>query len=116
MVKLKTTLLLSFVMALTISGSLWCKNSYKYNDVIFVKQSGKEGVYFDEKAQHVTESFNAKYADTQDEFAPVMFRLKEQNNLAGYLDYVDSFSSMFVIIFVIVMSIVLWNTGLLGIN
>lgn len=74
----------------------------------------KEGVYFDEKAQQVTESFNAKYADTQDEFAPVMFRLKEQNNLAGYLDYVDSFSSMFVIIFVIVMSIVLWNTGLLG--
>jgi len=74
----------------------------------------KEGVYFDEKAKLVTETFNEQYAQTEDEFAPVMQRLKEQDNLAGYLDYVDVFSSLFVIIFVVVMSIVLWNTGLLG--
>ena len=30
------------------------------------------------------------------------------------MDYVDSFSALFVGIFVIAMSIVLWNTGLLG--
>mgnify|MGYP000854016224 FL=1 len=29
-------------------------------------------------------------------------------------DYVDSFSTLFVVIFVFAMSIVLWNTGLLG--
>ncbi|MCG2459498.1 ABC transporter permease [Flavobacteriaceae bacterium F89] len=74
----------------------------------------KDGVYDDEKAQKVTEQFNAQYAKNTDEFAPVMQRLKEQNNLAGYLDYVDSFTALFVGIFVFAMSIVLWNTGLLG--
>ncbi len=34
--------------------------------------------------------------------------------MAGYLDYVDVFSVLFVGIFVFAMSIVLWNTGLLG--
>lgn len=74
----------------------------------------KDGVYFDEKAQMTAENFNAKYANSTDEFAPVMFRLKDQNNMASYLDYVDSFSFLFVFIFIIIMSIVLWNTGLLG--
>ena len=74
----------------------------------------REGVYFDEKAQQLTETFNAQYVDSEDEFAPVMKRLKEQNNLAGYLDYVDSFSALLVIIFICIMSVVLWNTGLIG--
>ncbi|NLO52107.1 MAG: ABC transporter permease [Bacteroidales bacterium] len=71
-------------------------------------------VYNDDKAQQLTESFNRQYAATDDEFAPEMFRLKEQNNLAGYLDYADNMSLLFVIIFVFAMSVVLWNTGLLG--
>lgn len=73
-----------------------------------------DGVYFDEKAQQTEQSFNAQYANNKDEFAPVMYRLREQSNMAGYLDYVDSFASMFVLIFVVIMSIVLWNTGLIG--
>lgn len=71
-------------------------------------------VYDDEKAQQLTENFNQQYAAIDDEFAPEMFRLKEQNNLAGYLDYADNMSLLFVIIFVFAMSVVLWNTGLLG--
>jgi len=74
----------------------------------------KEGIYLDDKAQQAAEIFNAVYAESEDEFAPVMIPLKGQNNLTGYLDYIDSFSAPFVTIFVIVMSIVLWNTGLLG--
>ena len=73
-----------------------------------------EGVYVDEKATEVADSFNSKYVATEDEFAPTMLRLRDQNNLGSYLDYVDGFASMFVAIFVFVMSIVLWNTGLLG--
>lgn len=73
-----------------------------------------EGVYVDEKAQQISAAFNQRYAYSTDEFAPVMLPLREQNNLASYLDYVDSFSALFVIIFVIAMSLVLWNTGLLG--
>lgn len=73
-----------------------------------------DGVYVDEKAQQISASFNQRYAASDDEFAPVMLPLREQNNLASYLDYVDTFSALFVIIFVIAMSLVLWNTGLLG--
>jgi putative ABC transport system permease protein len=73
-----------------------------------------EGVYFDKKAELTATSFNAKYVYSTDEFDPVMLRLKEQNNMATYLDYVDSFSFMFVFIFIIIMSIVLWNTGLIA--
>lgn len=73
-----------------------------------------DGVYVDEKAKQIAEEFNAKNTDANDEFSPIMLRLKEQNNLASYIDYVDNFSSIFIIVFVIAMSIVLWNTGLLG--
>lgn len=73
-----------------------------------------EGLYVDQKATEITNEFNAKYAGINDEFAPLMLRLRDQNNLDSYLVYVDSFASMFVTVFVLVMSIVLWNTGLLG--
>lgn len=73
-----------------------------------------EGLYVEEKASQVTNQFNAQYAGNKDEFAPLMLRLRDQNNLDSYLEYVDGFASMFVTIFVLVMSIVLWNTGLLG--
>jgi len=71
-------------------------------------------VYDDDKAHQISNTFNLKYANSTDEYAPVMQPLKAQNNLAGYLDYVDVFSVLFVGIFVFAMSIVLWNTGLLG--
>ena len=71
-------------------------------------------VYLDDKANEVANSFNAKYASSEDEFAPTIQTLKQQNGLAEYLDYADSMSSIFVFIFVLAMSVVLWNTGLLG--
>ena len=74
----------------------------------------KRGIYDDERAKETTDNFNAQNAKNTDEYAPLMIRLKEQNNMGPYIDYVNSFSAMFVIIFVIIMSIVLWNTGLIG--
>ncbi len=74
----------------------------------------RDGVYNDDRAQELAQKFNAQHQNSDDEFAPVLLRLKEQNNLAGYLDYVDMFSALFITIFVFAMSLVLWNTGLLG--
>ncbi len=74
----------------------------------------KDGVYFDEKAQKTTHQFNAKFTNKADEFSPIMVSLRNQNNMGTYLDYVNSFNSMFVTIFILIMSIVLWNTGLIG--
>ncbi len=74
----------------------------------------KDGVYNDIKAQQLQTSFNTKYSLESDEFSPKMFRLVEQEGLGDYLKLADSTGAMMVVIFVIAMSIVLWNTGLLG--
>jgi len=71
-------------------------------------------IYNDEIATVIVDRFNADYLGVEDEFAPVMGKLKELSNLTGYLDMAEYFSSILVFIFVMVMSIVLWNAGLLG--
>ncbi len=73
-----------------------------------------ESIYNDRKAMAAEQMFNAQFAATEDEFAPTMVRLKIQSGLAGYLDYVDSFKGIALGIFVMAMSLVLWNAGLLG--
>ena len=74
----------------------------------------RDGIYDDVEAQQLEASFNSKYSNEKDEFSPVMSRLIEQEGLGDYLKLADSSSAMMSIIFVIAMSIVLWNTGLLG--
>lgn len=72
------------------------------------------GKYNDKKATAMAASFNEKWADDPDEFAPTMLALRQQNDLATILDFTDVIGAIFVGIFVFAMSIVLWNTGLLG--
>lgn len=74
----------------------------------------KSNSYFDKQASEIALNFNAKYSKADDEFSSIMYTLKQQNNLASMLDIMDSFSSIFIFIFILAMSIVLWNTGLLG--
>ena len=70
--------------------------------------------YDDDQAEQIAFSFNAKYLEDKDEFAPIMLPLRAQNNLGEMLDYSNLMSGIFVFLFVFAMSIVLWNTGLLG--
>lgn len=70
--------------------------------------------YDDITALNVENTFNEKYTDLNDEFSPVMTRLKNDSIMSGYFDYVDSFVGIIVTIFILAMSIVLWNTGLIG--
>jgi len=74
------------------------------------------GGYYDaEQAEALTVSFNNKYSDPEDEFSPVMLKLTDQSEmLRWYLEIMDSVSFLIVFIFVFAMSIVLWNTGLIG--
>ncbi len=73
------------------------------------------GHYDSEKAGLICTSFNNKYSDPGDEFSPIMLKLSEQDEfLGGYLELVDSAAFIVVFIFVFAMSIVLWNTGLIG--
>ena len=70
--------------------------------------------YDDEIAQNVENTFNDKYSDPNDEFSPVMIRLKNDSVMSGYFDYIDSFVGIIIFVFILAMSIVLWNTGLIG--
>ena len=74
----------------------------------------EDGVYDDLKAQEVQKSFNAKYSKPDDEFSPVMQRLVEQEGLGEYISLADSISTIMVFVLVFALSLVLWNTGLLG--
>ena len=73
-----------------------------------------KGAYNDAEANQIVESFNANYADDDSEFAPVMGTLKGLSGLSDYLDLANNMAGTIAFIFVIIMSIVLWNAGLLG--
>ena len=62
----------------------------------------------------VENTFNDKYSDPDDEFSPVMSRLKNESMMAGFFEFVDSFVGIIIGVFILAMSIVLWNTGLIG--
>jgi putative ABC transport system permease protein len=72
------------------------------------------GRYDDTLAVNVSKAFNSKYSDPNDEFSPIMLTLKEQFVMGEFLDYADSFKSILIFAFIVVMSIVLWNAGLIG--
>ena len=74
----------------------------------------KTNFYDDRTALKIESNFNKKYLKSEDEFAPIILSLRNQNDLGATLDLVDSFSFIFISIFVIAMSLVLWNTGLIG--
>ncbi len=71
-------------------------------------------VYHHEQALLLEQQFNARYTDMNDEYSPTMGTLQELSNLGEYLKFASYFSSVLISLFVFVMSIVLWNAGLLG--
>jgi len=71
-------------------------------------------IYDEEKTSEIVKQFNARHGQLNDIYAPVMGNLTELSNLGEYLAMGENFSAIIVFIFVFVMSIVLWNAGLLG--
>lgn len=71
-------------------------------------------IYDKQAADTIASAFNAKFRKADDEFTPMMLTLREQSGLGEYLDLVNAWIFMFVFGFVFVMSIVLWNTGLMS--
>jgi len=74
----------------------------------------EDRIYNDEAAAVIVNRFNADYLAVDDEFAPVMGKLKELSNMSDYLAMADNFSGILIFVFVLIMSIVLWNAGLMG--
>ncbi len=71
-------------------------------------------LYRDQDAMALVSQFNSGYSDDPDEFAPVMDTLSSQAGMADLLAMIKTFSSLVLVVFIAVMSIVLWNAGLMG--
>lgn len=73
----------------------------------------KTKVYDKELAAAEVTRFMAS-SDPADPYSPVMVSLRDQNGLSSMVDYMDLVSAIVISIFVMAMSLVLWNAGLLG--
>ncbi len=74
----------------------------------------RTGYYDDESAINTSSRFNNRNEGSNDEFRPVMKSLSQQGSLGIYVRIVGYFSFYISLIFIIAMSLVLWNAGLLG--
>jgi putative ABC transport system permease protein len=73
------------------------------------------GNYYDEeKINQIVKRFNKIFPSSKDEYAPVMLTLRQQNSLGNMIDQIKAVGAFAVFIFVLSMSLVLWNAGLLG--
>jgi putative ABC transport system permease protein len=70
--------------------------------------------YDDEQAINTANDFNKKYEGLQDEFDPVMKSLSQQGGLGTYVALSKVWALYISMVFVLAMSLVLWNAGLLG--
>jgi putative ABC transport system permease protein len=71
------------------------------------------GFYDNELAGRTAAEFNNKN-DSRDELRPVMKSLSEQGSMSTYVKMTESWSGYVSTIFILAMSLVLWNAGLLG--
>ncbi len=74
----------------------------------------REGTYDKVSATVATKRFNSLYSSEKDEFSPIMKSLEEQNNMGFFVEYSGKLQAILVTIFILAMSLILWNAGLLG--
>jgi len=70
--------------------------------------------YNDESALTYAGKFNSALSGNTDEFAPVMKTLSQQGSMGQYVKMSGVLAGYISMVFVIAMSLVLWNAGLLG--
>jgi putative ABC transport system permease protein len=66
-----------------------------------------------EEALEIQAQFNDEKYDESTSFSNYMLTLRDQQGLSDYIDMIDHFSGFFIIGFIFIMSIVLWNSGLM---
>ena len=74
----------------------------------------KDGYYNDKQANALASNFNLKHSDPQDLFSPLMLPLRDMNGMEFFVAYARQMQYLIVLIFVMAMSLVLWNAGLIG--
>ena len=74
----------------------------------------KEGYFDTERTDKIVRIFNEEYFDKENEFSPIMISLRDQNNMGKLVEYSSKLLGLLILIFIMAMSIILWNAGLLG--
>jgi putative ABC transport system permease protein len=74
----------------------------------------RDGLYSKKDTAAVAAAFNTAHAGEPGDFAPRMVTLREQGGFAQTLDFATAVYSLMLVLFIGVMSIVLWNAGLMG--
>lgn len=70
--------------------------------------------YDDEDAKLIADRFNQSFYSEEDEFSLIMKRLSEQNNIGFMVEYSGKIQGITVFVFILAMSIILWNAGLMS--
>jgi len=74
----------------------------------------KNKFYDPAEAEKIKVNFNSQFTNVDDQYSPLMLTLEDQNGLGEYLEYINTVGFMIVGIFLIAMSVVLLNTGLMS--
>jgi len=74
----------------------------------------RDGSYQPAEARRIVTAFNARFASDRDQYAPEMVALRDQNGMGQVIDLHRSMTGIVIAVFVCVMSLVLWNAGLMG--
>lgn len=70
-------------------------------------------LFNEQESRKIADAFNTQHS-FEDDFSPRMVTLDEQNGLRDMLALMNAFSGVVITIFIVAMSIVLWNAGLMG--
>ncbi|MDZ4122042.1 MAG: FtsX-like permease family protein [Candidatus Cloacimonadaceae bacterium] len=73
-----------------------------------------DGKYQIPRAERFKNDFNSRFSDSEDEFSPVMLNLTDQNNMASLIRLMDFSLDSITVVFIFIMGIVLWNSGLMN--
>jgi len=71
-------------------------------------------VYQKRAANRIATKFNSEIENPEDEFSLTMLTLREQGGLGEYLEMINSRITLILLSFFFVMSLVLWNAGLMS--
>jgi len=74
----------------------------------------RTGEYNQKDANRIRDDFNKRFSDPQDEFSPLMLTMADQNNMGYIMALIDNMLGMFSLVFIIILGIVLWNSGLMN--
>jgi len=72
------------------------------------------GPYEQKVIDVVAAKFNNPVPASADEFTPIMKTLREQSEMGNLLDQIGAVNGAVIAIFILAMSLVLWNAGLIG--